>query len=405
MSQIAYDHFTDTDGTNLTAHTSDSGHTWACYVGVMQIQGNQAAWVSGLPYYLVGSVQSSPNYSVSAKIVTKDNFSKIIGRAGTDGSNPTCYALSIYNNYPEVYRLTKWVAGTPTVLGTGTHAAAAGDVVTLKMDGDQISVLVNGTTEIAAVTDSGVSSAGRAGIWASHEYATFTLDDFSVDSLDSATAPTVTASAPSDVTSTTATGNGDVTSDGGDTVTDRGICWGASADPDLAGSHAHAAAGGTGAFTVAMTGLTPGATYHYRTFATNGEGTGYSADGTFTTFPVGIAWGEQTPTDEETPLAWTLWKDGADGAVTVVGDASWGQLEVVTGTAVYGSVIDIGSTALKTFSVTRDKYGTGSGNVAISIRGSDTSFAQLDVSPSWAAYSAPTQQTWQYVQLKLEFAA
>ena len=78
-----------------------------------------------------------------------------------------------------------------------------------------------------------------------------------------------------------------MTSDGGATVTERGICIGASANPDIAGTHFAASAGGTGAFTAAMTGLTLGATYHYRTYGTNSAGTGYSSDGTFAAAPAG----------------------------------------------------------------------------------------------------------------------
>lgn len=113
---------------------------------------------------------------------------------------------------------------------------------------------------------------------------TDSASDYSLYALVAApAAPTVTASAPTLVTATTATGNGNVTSDGAAAVTDRGICWGASADPDLSGSHSHADAGGTGAFTALITGLSAATTYHYRTFATNSVGTSYSADATFGT--------------------------------------------------------------------------------------------------------------------------
>ena len=72
-----------------------------------------------------------------------------------------------------------------------------------------------------------------------------------------------------------------VTSDGGSTITAEGTCWGTSANPTTN----CAATGGTttGAFTQNRTGLTPTTTYHYRGYATNAQGTAYSADATFTT--------------------------------------------------------------------------------------------------------------------------
>lgn len=96
-------------------------------------------------------------------------------------------------------------------------------------------------------------------------------------------APTVTTQAVSDVGPTTATGNGNVTSDGGATVTERGVCVSTSANPTTADDKFTAAAGGTGAFTAAITGRTRGTLYHVRAYAINSEGTSYGADVEFTT--------------------------------------------------------------------------------------------------------------------------
>ena len=73
-----------------------------------------------------------------------------------------------------------------------------------------------------------------------------------------------------------------MTSDGGATVTERGVCWGTSASPTTAGSHA-TASGTTGAFTAALSSLTPKTLYYVRMYATNSVGTTYSTGVTFTT--------------------------------------------------------------------------------------------------------------------------
>ena len=84
------------------------------------------------------------------------------------------------------------------------------------------------------------------------------------------------------ISSNTATGNGEVVSDGGMTVTERGICWSTSQNPTIAGDHA-ASGSGLGTFSAAITGLAPNTTYYVRAYATNGVGTAYGNEVSFTT--------------------------------------------------------------------------------------------------------------------------
>jgi parallel beta-helix repeat protein len=94
--------------------------------------------------------------------------------------------------------------------------------------------------------------------------------------------PIVTTSAVTSITSTSAAGGGSVTSDGGATVTARGVCWGLTANPAISGSHTHDGSG-TGGYVSSLTGLSPNTTYHVRAYATNSSGTGYGSDVAFTT--------------------------------------------------------------------------------------------------------------------------
>lgn len=93
---------------------------------------------------------------------------------------------------------------------------------------------------------------------------------------------TVTTTAASAVTTTTATAGGNVTADGGGTITSRGVCWSTTANPTTGDSKSSDGTG-TGTFTSSITGLTPGTLYHIRAYATNGAGTAYGSDETFTT--------------------------------------------------------------------------------------------------------------------------
>jgi hypothetical protein len=95
-------------------------------------------------------------------------------------------------------------------------------------------------------------------------------------------APTVTTQPVTEAAAETATGNGTVVSDGGDTITDRGICWKTSTGPLITDSHVHVA-GTTGAFTGAITGLSVATKYYVKAFATNGVDITYGTEVSFTT--------------------------------------------------------------------------------------------------------------------------
>ena len=91
--------------------------------------------------------------------------------------------------------------------------------------------------------------------------------------------PTVTTTAVSGITGTTATSGGNVTWDAGASVTARGVCWATTANPTTSNSHTSDGTG-TGTFTSSLTGLAPGTTYHVRAYATNSAGTGYGSTST-----------------------------------------------------------------------------------------------------------------------------
>ena len=91
------------------------------------------------------------------------------------------------------------------------------------------------------------------------------------------TAPIVTTTAITGTTDTAATGGGNISSDGGAAVTERGICWSTSENPLTI--HSKTSDGtGDGSFASALTGLAPGTTYHVRAYAVNAIGTAYGSD-------------------------------------------------------------------------------------------------------------------------------
>jgi uncharacterized protein (TIGR02145 family) len=94
--------------------------------------------------------------------------------------------------------------------------------------------------------------------------------------------PTVITSPVTDITQTTATSGGNVTSDGGATVTARGVCWNTSSNPTTANSYTTDGSG-TGTFVSNLTSLTPNTLYYVRAYATNSVGTSYGNELSFTT--------------------------------------------------------------------------------------------------------------------------
>ncbi|WP_421663229.1 cadherin-like beta sandwich domain-containing protein [Lysinibacillus telephonicus] len=97
------------------------------------------------------------------------------------------------------------------------------------------------------------------------------------------TTPTVTTDkVVSNLTQTSATVGGDVTSDGGASIKERGIVYAVSENPTTSDSK-ETASGTTGNFTTELTELIPNTTYHFRAYATNSEGTSYGGNQTFTT--------------------------------------------------------------------------------------------------------------------------
>ncbi|GAI72097.1 unnamed protein product, partial [marine sediment metagenome] len=97
-------------------------------------------------------------------------------------------------------------------------------------------------------------------------------------------APTVTTPAVSDIGTTTATGNGNITDNGGENCSKRGVCWNTTGNPTVADSKSEETDSfGTGAFARPMTGLTPGQHYYVKAYAYNSAGYGYGSQVEFTT--------------------------------------------------------------------------------------------------------------------------
>ena len=96
---------------------------------------------------------------------------------------------------------------------------------------------------------------------------------------------TLTTTAVSGITISTATSGGNITSDGRAEITARGVCWGTTSKPTITGSKTTDGKG-TGSFSSSLTGLSPNTMYYVRAYATNSAGTAYGNEVSFTTNPI-----------------------------------------------------------------------------------------------------------------------
>jgi hypothetical protein len=142
------------------------------------------------------------------------------------------------------------------------------------------------------------------------------------------TPPTVTSPTFTAVTDTTATLGGNVTDAGSAAVTSRGVEWGTAPGGPYP-NPAPAAAGGTGIFTVPVTGLPSSDDVYFRAWATSTEGTSFSAESSFTTLPTVTAPTVDAPSVTDTTA--TL-----GGTVSVDGDVAVGSRGVEWGTSLGG---------------------------------------------------------------------
>ena len=157
-----------------------------------------------------------------------------------------------------------------------------------------------GVTRLTSTGGTGSYSATATGLQSSTTYAarSYAISAAGVSyaattqSFTTLTLPTVVSPTSTDLTTTSATLGGTVSSAGSNAVTVRGVVYSltsTNAAPVIGGNgvtNVASGSDGTGAFTVAVSGLTSGSQYSFAAYATTAAGTSYSAVSTFTTVSV-----------------------------------------------------------------------------------------------------------------------
>jgi hypothetical protein len=99
------------------------------------------------------------------------------------------------------------------------------------------------------------------------------------------TVPLLTTTNTSSITSTGLVTGGNISSDGGGTITSRGVVWSTSTNPTILLTTKTTDGTGSGTFTSTVTGLTANTQYYIRSYATNSAGTSYGNEINFNTLP------------------------------------------------------------------------------------------------------------------------
>ncbi len=156
----------------------------------------------------------------------------------------------------------------------------------------------------------------------------------------------------SNITQTSATSGGNITSDGGAAVTTRGVCWSTSTNPTISNSKTTDGTG-TGSFTSNLTGLTAGVTYYVRAYATNSVGTVYGNSEQFATGAASV------------PVLTTQ----SISNITKFTASSGGTISSTGGSTITAKGVCWSTTPNPTISNTKTSDGTGTGNFTSSLTG------------------------------------
>ncbi|MDO7875296.1 IPT/TIG domain-containing protein, partial [Hymenobacter sp. ASUV-10] len=200
------------------------------------------------------------------------------------------YAISsVGTSYGAVRQFTTGSGSTPTITSITPTSGPVGTSVAITgtgflLGGNNVrfnGVLItsgstNSTTSITAVVPNGATTGN---VTVQNSNGTSNGVPFTVLS-----APSVTTNAATSVAYNRATLNGNVTSDGGFAVTERGFVYSTTiVAPDISNGTQVVVGSGTGAFSQAITGLNYNTTYFLRAYAINSLGTTYGSDIAFTT--------------------------------------------------------------------------------------------------------------------------
>jgi hypothetical protein len=162
------DTFTDTNGINLTAHTGETGATWAKVTGVtgdFKIYNNKTKGDSGgTSLYYASGTPDTNEYDVEVDLhqITSNDYPGIGGRI--DAAADDGYWVWLQFD-AATWSLVKRVGGTETVLGSYVQGFSNGSDHTLKLEIRTAAkkFFLDGVERISD-SDNSITGVGKAGV-------------------------------------------------------------------------------------------------------------------------------------------------------------------------------------------------------------------------------------------------
>lgn len=287
------------------------------------------AYLSNGTETVYGEERNFTTVSASIPTITTTAITSINTTSANSGGN-----ITSDGGAPVTARGVCWsTAANPTIAGNKT------------IDGTGTGIFTSSLTGLTAMTTYHVRAYATNSIGTAYgSDVTFTTQTIVV--------PTVTTTSVSAITTTTATSGGNVSDGGGATVTARGVCWSATANPTITDTKTSDGTG-TGIFTSNLTGLIPATTYHIRAYATNSTGTAYGSDISFTSTAIVI------PTVTTTAVS----------AIATSTATSGGNVTSDGGASVTAKGVCWSTTSNPTITDTKTSNGTGTGVFSSSMTG------------------------------------
>jgi len=291
---------------SLTTKTADGSGTGTFTSNLTNLSGNTTYHIRAYATNSSGTAYGSDiSFTTSASVLATITTNSITANAGTTATSGG--------------NITSDGGAAVTVRGIcwSTNANPTSDVTTKTSDGTGTGTFVSSITGLTSGTNYhirayAINSAGTA---------------YGQDvAFTAASLATITTTPITYITQTTATGGGNITLDGGSSVTAYGVCWSTNNNPTVSLTTKTSDGTGTGTFYSYLTGLTSNTTYYVRAYATNAVGTVYGSNVTFLTTPPVIP--TLTTADLSSVTLNTATSGGnitADGFATIIGKGVvWG---------------------------------------------------------------------------------
>ena len=259
---------------------------------------------------------TTPNPTTSNSKVVSDDDRERFSCNLKDLQGGTTYYVRAYavnqkgTAYGEVTSFTTKVIPVPKVTTSSatnisyTSATVGGEILddcgaTVTERGVVYSTIPNPTTSNSKVSSGSGKGAFSCNLKDLQEGTTYYVRAYAVNQHGTAygevtsfttkaiTVPIVTTSSATNISYTSAIVGGNITDDGGATVTERGVVYSTTPNPTTSNSKV-VSGSGKGSFTCNLSNLQDGVTYYVRAYAVNPKGTAYGVVTSFTTKAITI---------------------------------------------------------------------------------------------------------------------